>query len=101
MNLTNGKDIQIGLQKRGFSIQFNRRIWQPRTELWAKGLFVFWHGPSVYNPLENSTTPPFLSFAFLSLGLVTSTLCRGVDFSREIMEEERPGQPLSITIIFC
>jgi hypothetical protein len=34
------EDLQIGLQKRSFPIQISSRIWKPRTELWAQGLFV-------------------------------------------------------------
>jgi len=34
------EDINIGLQKKGVSIELRRQIWQPRTEHWAQGLFA-------------------------------------------------------------
>lgn len=34
------EDINIGLQKKGFPIDLPSRIWMPRTEIWAQGLFV-------------------------------------------------------------
>jgi len=39
-NFDKWEDIQIGLQKKGFSIQLSSQIWKPRTEVWAQGLFV-------------------------------------------------------------
>lgn len=34
------EDINIGLQKKGFSIELPSQIWKPRTEIWAQGLFA-------------------------------------------------------------
>lgn len=34
------QDIHFGLRRRGHNIQLSRQIWQPRTELWAQGLFA-------------------------------------------------------------
>jgi len=39
-NFDEWEDIQIGLQKKGFSIQLSSQIWKSRTEIWAQGLFV-------------------------------------------------------------
>ena len=39
-NFDEWEEIQIGLQKKGFSIQLSSQIWKPRTEIWAQGLFV-------------------------------------------------------------
>lgn len=39
-NFDEWEDIQIGLQKRGFSIQLSSQIWKPQTEIWAQGLFT-------------------------------------------------------------
>jgi hypothetical protein len=34
------EEINIGLQKKGFPINLPNRIWKPRMEIWAQGLFV-------------------------------------------------------------
>jgi len=34
------EDINIGLQRKGVPIELPRRIWKPRTEIWAQGLFA-------------------------------------------------------------
>lgn len=34
------EDINIGLQKKGVPVELPSRIWKPRTEFWAKGLFT-------------------------------------------------------------
>jgi hypothetical protein len=34
------EDINIGLQKKAVPIYLPRRIWKPRTEIWAQGLFA-------------------------------------------------------------
>jgi hypothetical protein len=34
------EEINIGLKKKGYPIQLATQIWKPRTEVWAKGLFV-------------------------------------------------------------
>jgi len=39
-NFDESEEIQIGLQKKGYSIQLSSQIWKPRTEIWAQGLFV-------------------------------------------------------------
>jgi hypothetical protein len=34
------EEIGIGLKRKGYSIHLPSQIWQPRTELWAKGLYA-------------------------------------------------------------
>lgn len=34
------EEINVGLKKKGFPIELPTQIWKPRTEVWAKGLFV-------------------------------------------------------------
>lgn len=34
------EEINIGFKKNGYPIQLPTKIWKPRTEVWAKGLFA-------------------------------------------------------------
>jgi hypothetical protein len=34
------EEINFGLNKKGYPIELPTQIWKPRTEVWAKGLFV-------------------------------------------------------------
>jgi hypothetical protein len=34
------KEINVGFKKNGYPIQLFAKIWKPRTEMWAKGLFA-------------------------------------------------------------
>lgn len=34
------EEISVGFKKKGYPIELPTQIWKPRTEVWAKGLFV-------------------------------------------------------------
>jgi hypothetical protein len=34
------EEINVGLKKKGYTIELPTQIWKPQTEVWAKGLFA-------------------------------------------------------------